>query len=580
MEGLRLVLAALLLPWAGLSAAQPAEPAEVRLEAPQEVVGLLRRHLSVLRDRPAVVDALERARLEREARREIVELLATEGYFSPEVEFAPAPAEGGPGLGIAVRPGERASISDVSIEFAGHAAASPAAAGRIAALRDGWSLPVGAPFTQQAWDQAKRALLQGLLAEDYAAAKIVDSLAEVDAQRARVSLSVVVDSGPPFTLGGLEVTGLRTYDAELISRYLRIEPGERYRLAKLLDAQVALQSTPYFSSVEIDVERDPSRSAQTPVRVSVAEARRQRLGFGVGYSTNTGERAEAIYQHFALFGRPWHLTSGLSLERDRTAAFADVALPPTRKGYLDRFGVLAEETEIQGLEVTRAALGALRSRRRGRIENTWGLNFQREQKRVAGLETETNDALTLDWTWILRAVDSAVDPRSGYVWTVRLGGASRALLSSRDFFRSYTRLQLYLPMGERDVVILRGEAGLTAALARRGIPQDFLFRAGGAQSVRGYAYKSLGVKEGSAVVGGRALATASAEYVKWVTPEWGAAAFVDAGDAADERKDFRPRVGYGLGARWRSPAGPLALDLAYGHHEARLRLHFSVAIAF
>ena len=39
-------------------------------------------------------------------------------------------------------------------------------------------------------------------------------------------------------------------------------------------------------------------------------------------------------------------------------------------------------------------------------------------------------------------------------------------------------------------------------------------------------------------------------------------------------------LGYGLGARWRSPAGPLAIDLAWGHQERSLRLHFGVAVAF
>ena len=116
--------------------------------------------------------------------------------------------------------------------------------------------------------------------------------------------------------------------------------------------------------------------------------------------------------------------------------------------------------------------------------------------------------------------------------------------------------------------------------AREGIPQDFLFRSGGAQSVRGYAYQSLGVSEGEATVGGRYLGTMSAEYVRWFDAQWGGAVFVDAGDAADSREDFDLRTGYGLGARWRSPAGPLAIDLAWGHSERALRLHFGVAIAF
>ena len=58
------------------------------------------------------------------------------------------------------------------------------------------------------------------------------------------------------------------------------------------------------------------------------------------------------------------------------------------------------------------------------------------------------------------------------------------------------------------------------------------------------------------------------------------AAFVDAGNANDERKLFKMNLGYGIGPRWKSPAGPIAVDLAYGQRDHRLRLQFAVAIAF
>ena len=90
---------------------------------------------------------------------------------------------------------------------------------------------------------------------------------------------------------------------------------------------------------------------------------------------------------------------------------------------------------------------------------------------------------------------------------------------------------------------------------------------------------SLGAK-GSATVGGRYLAVTSAEYVHWYKGDWGVAAFVDAGNANDERQLFKMNLGYGVGPRWKSPAGPIAVDLAYGQRDHRLRLQFAVAIAF
>ena len=91
---------------------------------------------------------------------------------------------------------------------------------------------------------------------------------------------------------------------------------------------------------------------------------------------------------------------------------------------------------------------------------------------------------------------------------------------------------------------------------------------------------SLGVDEGRAVVGGRTLATGTLEYTHWMFDNWGGAVFADIGSAADNWKKFNPSLGYGAGARWRSPVGPLALDLARGHETGTLRLHFSIAVAF
>ena len=75
-------------------------------------------------------------------------------------------------------------------------------------------------------------------------------------------------------------------------------------------------------------------------------------------------------------------------------------------------------------------------------------------------------------------------------------------------------------------------------------------------------------------------AIASAEVTHWLDEDWGIAAFVDAGDAVDSLHDVRLALGYGLGARWRSPAGPIGVDLAYGERTRGFQLHFSLAIPF
>jgi translocation and assembly module TamA len=129
-------------------------------------------------------------------------------------------------------------------------------------------------------------------------------------------------------------------------------------------------------------------------------------------------------------------------------------------------------------------------------------------------------------------------------------------------------------------VVGRAELGVVGASSREGIPSENLFRTGGANTIRGYELDSLGVARGDAIVGGRYLALVSVEYQHWITPTYAAAAFVDYGNAADSRSALKPVAGIGVGARVRTPIGPIKLDLAYGEAQSRLRVHFSIGHTF
>lgn len=553
--------------------------AAVELQVPDALRPLLEKHLDFLELAPdQLLDAGGRVALMRRARKEIREMLATEGYFSPTIERKDL--EDGRLL-VVVTPGGRTHISSVDLRFTGDLTGGegdrPA---RLAALRNAWGLQAGQPFRQADWDAAKQRLLDALSTREYAAASIVDSQAVINPDTASAELKVEVDSGPVFRFGPMEVSGLADYDASLVERYRPPERGEPYSQERLLRFQTALQNTSYFASVVVDIDRSTPTPEAVPVRVTVIEAKPRRIGFGSGISSNTGYRVETSYRDAHFMGQPWTLVSGVRVEQRRQLGYADVFLPPSLSGHLDSFGVLAEHTNISGLQTQRQSIGVVRTIPRGSMENRLALNFQHEILTPEGSLRSSRSALTANWSWTYRAVDNILDPRHGQVVNFQLGGASRAFLSDRNFVRLYGRYQHFFPVAERDVLILRAEGGMTLAASRDGVPQDFLFRTGGAQTVRGYAYQSLGVTEGSATVGGRYLAVTSAEYVHWYEGNWGVAAFVDAGNANDERELFKMNLGYGVGSRWRSPAGPIAVDLAYGQSDHRVRLQFAVAIAF
>ena len=64
------------------------------------------------------------------------------------------------------------------------------------------------------------------------------------------------------------------------------------------------------------------------------------------------------------------------------------------------------------------------------------------------------------------------------------------------------------------------------------------------------------------------------------TEQLGMSLFVDAGDAATSFSAMKAYLGYGAGAVLRTPAGPFSIEVAYGQRDRRLKLHFSLGVAF
>lgn len=552
--------------------------ARIVLIAPEAVRELLKTYFEI--PHSPLSDETARATFMRRAQREIGALLATEGYFTPTMTLSPAGLDGTRKL--AVDPGMRTLVSRVDIEFTGDLAADGSSLhqARIAELRTAWLLGRGEPFRSSAWEEAKTALLSGVASEDYAAAQMVSSQATVDPATATAQLKVVIDSGPAFRFGELAVTGLERYEQALIVRQMPFHKGSPYRRDLLLRFQARLQGMSQFSSAVVNIEPDISVHDAAPVKVMLTEAKSRRMAVGIGFSTDNGARGEVNYRNYNFFDRAWNLNTGLRLEQNRQRFSAGIDTLPDDNGYMLSWGGATEATEIAGLKTQLNKLSGTRSRTLGLVETRLGVNWQQENRKPAGGIQEVNQALALDWQWHRRAIDDPLYPRRGNVTEFRFGGGSRQLLSDHDFFRSYARSQIWWPLAERDVISMRGEAGFTAALSRLGIPQEYLFRAGGSQSVRGYAYQSLGVQEGAAIVGGRALGTGSVEYTHWFSHDWGGALFADAGGVADALSAIRVSTGYGSGVRWRSPVGPLAMDLAWGQQSRSLQLHFSLAAAF
>ena len=550
--------------------------ARLEVSAPKPVREMLLREMDMSRwlGRPELsLDFLRR--LHARASADIAELLATQGYYAPKIDAGLFEREGVWVAHYGIDTGVQARVGAVELRFRGDI--DPATAAR---LRAKWHLPVGTAFTHAAWEDAKKDILRSLVVERFATARIVASEAKVEVRDARVDLALDIDGGPAFRFGELHIEGLDRYPRGLIDALSPIKAGADYRQTDVLELQTRLQNSGYFASVAVIADPDTVVANVVPVHVRVSEQPARHAGFGIGFSTDTGPRGSIQYGDRNVRDRGWRNKTTFELDRTKAAIANSLDLPQKSDGTRDSITAAFVRKDIENEITDTTRLGFARTRPWQGFERTLALQYFYEQQQVGDVRTDSHQALTGNITLLRRQLDDAIAPRRGYALNAQIGGANENLLADQSFVRVYGRALRYLLARERHGLLLRLELGYVEAESRFGIPTDFLFRAGGDQSIRGYAYQSLGVREGDAVVGGRYVATASAEYTYWLKPNWGVATFYDAGNAADAPSAFEAVAGYGAGLRWRSPVGAVQLDAAYGEALERWRAHFSLGFVF
>jgi translocation and assembly module TamA len=552
----------------------------VEIDAPRDLAATLRKGLNLVRWQGDAQMTPERLRrLAEQAVREVREAAATEGYFSPQVDLDIDETPPEWKVALRLEPGPRTSVAAVDIGFTGPAAQDPEARELLERVRANWRLRPGQPFRQADWDEAKLAAARELAGWRYAAARVADSRAAVDPAAREARLQVELASGPPFRFGEVRVTGLKRYPDAIAANLSPIRAGDTYARDQVLLYQRRMLETGYFASVQADLDTHPLLADAAPLRVAVIEAASQDVEAGLSYTTDSGPRVEVRYSNQDVLDSAWRFKSELRVDQKVQQVGLNFDAPPRPGGHWNSLFGRARQGDIQNEATSELAFGVARNFYAGLAPAALIASAHFEEQRVEPDQNDHRHALYLGYRHGFRRTDDLVLPRFGFIGSAEIGGGPRGL-STQEFLRAHLSVSLLYPLWRNGDLLLRGQAGVVLSETREGIPTTFLFRTGGDQTVRGYAYESLGVPLGDAIVGGRRMAAGAVEYTHWIGESWGVAAFVDAGNAWDDGAKFEPAVGYGLGVRFRTPIGPVRGDIAYGRDTEEYRLHFSVGYTF
>lgn len=547
---------------------------------------LLGQHLDIARYRAseAALSRVELARLAAAAPTQVQALLETEGYFnaSADVERDTNDASR---LRLIVKPGPRTRVASVAMEFQESLSDDTNADARALreSLRRAWPLSEGTAFTQGQWGSGKSDLLVRARTGGFPQARWAETNARVDAETNTVELQLVMASGNRAKLGELRIEGLQRQSRESVARLAAFDHGDPYTEQKLAEFQERLAKTQLFDAVRVQLQPETVEADGTsPVLVTLTESSLQQATVAVGYHANNGQSISVEHLHRRPFGQSVRARSKVQLSRDLRGLELELSSHP-QPDLKRNLASLQFEQDRTGDTIAQN-LGV----RLGRIyespqdDKLTYIELLRARE-TTGSQVNTNLAVSLNQQYIRRRLDSSLLPTDGYQALLLVGGGQvrgGGTDDSGPFGRMQFKLGYYKPLGGW-FGSARAELAQVIAREQVGVPEKLRFLAGGDESVRGYAYRSLGPTENGLTVGGRVLATGSVEMARPFTqslPSVLGAVFVDAGNAASRWNDFKPVVGYGAGVRWRSPVGPLRIDVARAHETGKWRLHFSVGV--
>ncbi|MBK8754842.1 MAG: outer membrane protein assembly factor [Candidatus Competibacteraceae bacterium] len=498
--------------------------------------------------------------LHARAETQIREALQPFGYYEPTIASTLNRTPNGWEARYQIQPGRALRIATLDVQILGEGQQDPAFQAVLTRL----PLAQGQVLNQLQYEQIKRTLEMLATERGYFNAQFTESTIRIDLEAYEATIHLHYDTGPRYRFGA--ITFKQDFlSPKLLNRYPRFKPGDPYDASDLLKLQGDLSGAPYFSQVQVNAPPDAATDT-APVNVELEPNKQRKYSAGLGYGTDTGARVKLRAEQRWLNRQGHHAEQELQWSTIKSLVGIKYKIPgadPTTDEYSLTAGYSQQDYNQQNYQLF--TLGGGWQQQDGKWLKNYNLNYQYEQFSVGDQPTSSSLLLIpgLNWTWI--DADDRLYPTRGMLFGFELRGASTALLSDLNFVQGVLRLKGVYALNDTSRFIARGDVGATViSEGFDQLPTSLRFFTGGDTSVRGYAFNSIGPTDTAGVViGGKNLLVGSLEYEHRIWDGWSLATFVDSGDtfngAAPELK-----TGVGIGLRWRSPVGPVRIDLASG----------------
>ena len=520
-----------------------------------------------LKDKPPASNAALRRRTEDDLPR-LKDVMQASGYWMPTLTYTldTGADEKKAKVTVTIDPGPLYHLATVT--FRTPAGETPPLLQKLGS--GGVGLEIGGPAASAPVAAANQRITDEYARNGRPFAKVVDRKAVIDVATHTMAVTYTVDPGAEARFGPFAIEGLNRVNGDFAARRVAWKRGAPYDSRAVEKTRQDLVKTGLFSAVRISHADAPDAQGEVPMTIDLVEGPPRSIGAGVAYNTNLGLGAQAFWQHRNLFGAGENLrvTAGVAQKQLGLAlAFRKPDfVGDQNQDFLTNAALLKQSTDAFDSFREQVFVGLERPLLPS-LTTDFGLSL--EHARVTRSVLGNEDYTLFGAPFYIRhdTTDDLLDPTIGGRQTLTLipyhslAGPDLNFLSSRIEERHYQRLD------STGQVVLAGFAALGSIVGatRDELPADKRLYAGGAGSVRGYAFQRAGpLGPGDVPLGGASSLELGVELRYRITDSIGVAPFVEGGNVYDSNFPNSTNLlfGGGIGFRYYTVIGPVRLDLA------------------
>ncbi|KUJ80396.1 hypothetical protein AVO45_04915 [Ruegeria marisrubri] len=507
--------------------------------------------------------------------RTLVQILYDEGYFSPVVS-------------IRLDGREAAEIDTLNLPNQINRATITVQTGPtftfgtaiVAPVAAGTELPeefaTGKPATTGVLQDAARAGVQGWKEAGHAKAEVGSQRITARHAQARLDAEIDLHPGPRLTFGTMHIQGGTDVRPESIQKIAGFPTDEVYSPDKAKQVGTRLRRTGTFNVVTLVEHETPNPDGSLDFDATFEDLPKRRLTFGATLSSLEGLDISTTWTHRNVARRAQRFRFEATIRNiggteDIDGRFGIRMDQPDRLGPDDSTFYTAflerRNTTHYNVSIATVGYGARRVFSDRLYAEAYGGLYFSNSDDAYGSERKFNYLIVpFRSEWDQR--DSKISATCGYYLDAQIMpflGFSGTDHGLRLFFDG----RGYWDLGTGGRLVLAGRVQLGSVIGppADGVTPDFLFFSGGAGTVRGQPFESLGIPVGTGVAGGRSFLGLSGEVRGRVTDKLSLVGFYDFGTvdtSAFIGSDAEFHAGAGLGARYDLGGfGPIRVDLAF-----------------